>query len=401
MTERNEKDQDYGRASEVAKDGPSPRVAEWQPIETAPYKDFVEVLLLVDDSPLIGQWLPKTTWNDGEQDGWYDQDSDKVNPTDWMPLPKRPATKSEVNHDAGENESSTDKPCPNCHAYHQDDVLIEHETCDRPNCTGKANPSPPTQPDREKKIIVDWHLNGDGRAYIAVGDKIFDFENGDDDTPIIEAIKYALTEAFLSGVTFTVNRAIQPPVAQPVPIQGEGDALMPEQREAKREPEAVEYGTPFVPDDPRFKLRKPPEVPPSPDADQKLGPWKEGDRIQIAPDTHTGDNRTPLTEREAAIANIAARIEACHEATLEDAVPSSKDQVVEAAAAHEYDLIDVDRILKAIHKAGDNLNDWLVDNNGDPEDLVCRDDWYPEIERITNALATALNPNSETEKENG
>ncbi len=62
------------------------RVAEWQPIETAP-KDGTRVLLCIDH----GEWGDKV-WTGLWGDGWMvSYGKARTEPTHWMPLPKAPA----------------------------------------------------------------------------------------------------------------------------------------------------------------------------------------------------------------------------------------------------------------------------------------------------------------------
>ena len=56
------------------------RAAKWQPIETAPKVEDIELLLWCCDRAVIGNW-----W-----DGWNDCEYGPIHPTHWMPLPAPP-----------------------------------------------------------------------------------------------------------------------------------------------------------------------------------------------------------------------------------------------------------------------------------------------------------------------
>lgn len=315
--ERNEKNQDYGRASEVAKDGPSPRVAEWEPIHEA-IRQIESTLTEVDHiENECGGGLTGLRNAHVVQQAALNDLRDKLIAA--IVAATREEAKSEANHDAGENESSTDKPkFPNQNLAQpettQEDLgepekcedtesvcsdCGEHpkkwrgwgETCENIECSGtygKANPSPPRRVDTSQVNAVIRSAQGHGPATSKQG------------------------AADLKNLAESVARA-----AQPVPIQGEGPYRV-EMRDGHGGPICVLVGPAY----------------------------EHGVELDDQP-----------LNAFAVVANAA------HQAGA-----SSKDQVVEAAAAV---------VFASKHRAHDPI----------------------ALHRlIQEDLATALNPNSETEK---
>ncbi len=274
--ERNEKDQDYGRASEVAKDGPTSRVAERLRIA-----DQIRSMLMRADMPggTEGSALEMlATELNGLERGL------RANP---VTATREQTAEGNANHDTGPQANNPETPelskCEDCGGSRILHSLNGIDWVHCPFCTGKANPSPPTQPDQPTGTIFDLDIfreklerranSVEGSTTTNVFEPYGEVQTGDRMAEELRGIAAELKTLIDNCMKQYVH------TAQPVPIQGEG-------------------------------------------------PYRFGDSIYIGEHGRL-DGTTPLIGyREPAIANAAWK--EGHQAGA-----SSRDQVVEAAAVQK------------------------------------------------------------------
>lgn len=284
-------------------------------------------------------------------------------------------------------ESPTATPdtekCEDCYAYHYDDVLIGHETCDRPNCPGKANPSPPTQPDRPTGTIFELDLFRERMERKAANERlVVEPMTGEEAAAHIGNTLEALAAELKTLIDNCMKQYGNPSPPIPVPIQGEGswkivrrpskvdgyldrwfvcgdveiqlDAWMKDEAEPGSHPEkwVMGHGEKDL-----IELASAAYQAGANSTGE--GPYKDGDEMTVK---LAGEDYTfPLHGNAVIAANVAAY----------QAGAKSKDQVVEAAA----------EVVADANEIGFGL--------------------YEVTGKAIRNLATALNNEQESEKENG